>query len=336
MAGSDFQLVGPLFERIEAVTQTYVTDISSRIITEITPVVSVGLTVGFIAYGMLIMRGAVEMPVADFLQRCLRIGIIVSIAVAGGLYQSQIADAIMAAPDALAQAISGNAGGVSAANVIDASAQQGADYVSKAFEKAGVFKANGLVYAAIGSIAALALTAIVGVGAVFLIAAKVALAILVGLGPLFILGLLWQSTSRFFEQWMHQLLNYVLLIVLFSTVFMLLMDIYQDYMAQAAFDGVQNVSYTLIGMLLISIVSLGLLLQLPNIASGLAGGVGISYWYELRAIRSGARGAYAAGKAGAKMAAHGAAAVARGGVAAAQAGTKAVRAVAGYFRGRRS
>ncbi len=196
MAASDFQLVGPLFERIEAVTQTYVTDISSRIITEITPVVSVGLTVGFIAYGMLIMRGAVEMPVADFLQRCLRIGIIVSIAVAGGLYQSQIADAIMAAPDALAQAISGNAGGVSAANVIDASAQKGADYVSKAFEKAGVFKENGLVYAAIGSIAALALTAIVGVGAVFLIVAKVALAILVGLGPLFILGLLWQSESH--------------------------------------------------------------------------------------------------------------------------------------------
>src|SRR5690606_17866859 len=110
-------------------------------------------------------------------QRCLRIGIIVSIAVAGGLYQSQIADAIMAAPDALAQAISGNAGSVSAANVIDDSAKKGADYVSKAFEKASVFKENGLVYAAIGSIAALALTAIVGVGAVFLIAAKVALAI---------------------------------------------------------------------------------------------------------------------------------------------------------------
>lgn len=98
---------------------------------------SVGLTVGFITYGLLIIRGAVDMPVADFLGRCIRIGIIVSIAVAGGLYQSTIADAIISTPDALALAISGNAGGASAANVIDLAAEQGADYVSEAFSEAG-------------------------------------------------------------------------------------------------------------------------------------------------------------------------------------------------------
>ncbi|KAB2692453.1 hypothetical protein F9K79_22535 [Ochrobactrum sp. Kaboul] len=86
MATGDFKIVEPLFNQIDFLTRTFVTDISSRIIAEITPVVSVGLTVGFITYGLLIIRGAVDMPVADFLGRCIRIGIIVSIAVAGGLY----------------------------------------------------------------------------------------------------------------------------------------------------------------------------------------------------------------------------------------------------------
>lgn len=291
MAGN-FEIVAPLFQQVDNLTQTYVTDISSRILAEITPVVSVGVTLSFIAYGMLIIRGAVDMPVADFLQRCLRIGIIVSIALAGGIYQSQIADAIMATPDALAQAISGNAGGASAANIIDNAAAQGAEYVSKAFGEAGWFGSEGLTYAAIGIVASIALTAVVGVGAIFVIVAKVALAILAGLGPLFILALLWQPTARFFELWASQVLNYALTIVLFAVVFTLLMDIFGTYMAQADFDGTQSVGYTLIGMMVISVVSVGLLLQLPSIASGLASGVGISYWYEMRAIRGGAGAAY--------------------------------------------
>nr|WP_176025007.1 type IV secretion system protein [Brucella pseudintermedia] len=336
MAGN-FEIVAPLFQQVDNLTQTYVTDISSRILAEITPVVSVGVTLSFIAYGMLIIRGAVDMPVADFLQRCLRIGIIVSIALAGGIYQSQIADAIMATPDALAQAISGNAGGASAANIIDNAAAQGAEYVSKAFGEAGWFGSEGLTYAAIGIVASIALTAVVGVGAIFVIVAKVALAILAGLGPLFILALLWQPTARFFELWASQVLNYALTIVLFAVVFTLLMDIFGTYMAQADFDGTQSVGYTLIDMMVISVVSVGLLLQLPSIASGLASGVGISYWYEMRAIRGGAGAAYkhsgarAAVGYGKKQAGRAAGAVA-GAVTGGAAGV--ARAAVGYFRGR--
>ena len=336
---SNFQIVGPLFEHIDNITQSYVTDISSRILTEITPIISVGLTLSIIAYGMLVMRGSVDMPVADFLNRCLRIGIITSIALAGGIYQTQIAEAIMTTPDALAQSISGNTGGASAANIIDNAAAQGAEYVSKAFDEAGWLTSDGLTYTAIGIVSAIALTAVVGVGAVFLIVAKVALAILAGLGPLFILALLWQPTARFFELWMSQVLNYMLTIVLFAVVFALLMQIYGGYMEQADLDGVQNVGYTLIGMMVISVVSVGLLLQLPSIASGLASGIGISYWYELRAMRGGASSAYR----GARAATRGAAAASRAtanaarGVAQMATGTAGVtRAAVGYFRGRKA
>ncbi|KAB2692510.1 type IV secretion system protein, partial [Ochrobactrum sp. Kaboul] len=259
------------------------------------------------------------------------------------IYQSTIADAIISTPDALALAISGNAGGASAANVIDLAAEQGADYVSEAFSEAGFFGSEGLTYAAIGIVGALATAAVVGVGAVFVTVAKVALTILAGLGPLFILALLFQPTARFFEQWCAQVLNYALTIVLFAVVFTLLMDIFRGYMSGAHFDGTQSVGYTLIGMLVISVVSVGLLLQLPNIASGLAGGVGISYWYEMRAIRGGAGAAYRGGRAAARAAraAPGAArsaAVGATNMAKTAAGGAAgvARAAAGYFRGRKA
>src|SRR5690625_1050058 len=79
------------------------------------------------------------------------------------------------------------------------------------------------------------------------------------------------------------------------------MQLFGGYMAQADLDGVQSVGYRLLGMAIIAIVSVGILLQLPNIASGLAGGIGISYWYELRTMgrtaSGAARGARAAGRA---------------------------------------
>jgi len=110
-------------------------------------------------------------------------------------------------------------------------------------------------------------------------------------------------------------------------------------MEQADLDGVQNVGYTLIGMMVISVVSVGLLLQLPNIASGLASGIGISYWYELRAMRGGASSAYRGARAvtrGAMAAPRATANAARGVAQMATGATGVTRAAVGYFRGRKA
>jgi len=339
-----FELFTPLFNKIDQTTATYVTDISSRAIAAITPVVSVGLTVGFITYGWLIIRGAVEMPVAEFLNRCLRIGIIVSIAMAGGLYQGEIANAITTVPDELASALLGSpTQGASAASLVDESAQKGFDRASEAFEEAGFFSSDGLLYGLFGIIILLATGLLAAIGGAFLLLAKIALALLAGLGPLFILALIWQPTHRFFDQWAQQVLNYGLLIVLFAAVFGLLMNIFGSYMADLRFDGAQNVAYAIGGSVILSIVSVVLLLQLPSIASGLAGGVGLGYMWELRAMRSGAGAAMRGGRALARgvkaspravgSAATGAANMAK---TVATGGAGVARAAAGYFRGRKA
>ena len=75
-----FAVFKPLFDKIDTTTATFVHDIATRCVAEITPVVTVALILSFIAYGLLIMRGAVGMPVSEFLWKAFRIAIIVNIA----------------------------------------------------------------------------------------------------------------------------------------------------------------------------------------------------------------------------------------------------------------
>src|SRR5262245_54826219 len=131
-----FQIFTPLFNKIDLATSTFVTDISSRTIAEITPIITSGLTLVFILYGFLIIRGTVEMPVMDFLGRSVRVGIITSVALAGGLYQSHIADAIVNTPDELASAlIPGGTQEAGAATLIDQAAEKGLDVAGEAFDQ---------------------------------------------------------------------------------------------------------------------------------------------------------------------------------------------------------
>jgi type IV secretion system protein VirB6 len=288
-----FKVFAPLFNKIDAVTTTFVTDISSKAIAEITPIVTVGLTLMFIFYGLLIMRGAIEMPMMDFLGRSIKIALITGIALAGGLYQSHIAEVIIKTPDELASVlITGGTQGEGAAFLIDESAAKGFSVAGDAFEKSGFFTDTGVLYAVFGVIILFATGVLVAIGGAFILIAKVGLAILTGLGPFFIVALLFQSTQRFFEMWVSQVLNYVLLIIIFSAVFGLMMSIYSSYIVDVELDGIINVSYTLGGAIIMS-VAMGIVLwQLPAIATGLAGGASVSLAYpkRLRRGRSNRRG----------------------------------------------
>lgn len=283
-----FTLFEPLFAKIDTATSTFVSQMSAQAIATITPFVTLGLTLGFIAYAIAIIRGAIDMPVLDFLARSLRIGIIVSVALAGGLYQSQIADAIVELPNALAVALVSNpAEGSGAASIIDVSAGKGFDAAGRAFEQAGFFP-DGLLYGIFGIIIILATAVVVSIGGAFILLAKVALALLAGIGPIFIVTFLWQPLAKFFDMWIGQVLNYVILVVLFAALFGLMMDIYGGYVGDVKFESGVNVAYSLGGAIILSIAMVLVLMQLPGIAGALAGGVGLSYMHEMRALRGGA------------------------------------------------
>ena len=273
-----FTVCKSLFDKVDTTTDTFVNDIASRCVTEITPVVTVALTLSFISYGLLIMRGAVSMPVTEFLGKAFRIVIIVNIALAGGIYQSDIAGLIRTLPDDLATAlIIDPSQGASAASLVDEAAGAGFGCAGEAFNKAGMFSFEGITYCLIAIIVLFMTIILTGVGVAFLLMAKIALSILAGLGPLFIVALIFPATERFFTLWLGQVVNYVLLMVLYAAVFGLMMTMYKGYMAEMKMDGLTNVAGTVGGVGILSFSMLIILRQLPSIASSLAGGVALSF-----------------------------------------------------------
>lgn len=282
-----FQLFRQLSSEIDKITETYVTDISSRVITEMTPIVSIGLSIAFIIYGFLIVRGVIDMPVSDFLNRCIRISIIASIALIGGLYQTKISGLITELPNDLASSLIAESHEKNTiAALIDKTAEQGFNRAGEAFEECILLNTNGLLYGLFGTVVLLTTSALVAVGGTFILLTKIALALLAGLGPLFIAALLWQSTYRFFEQWVSQVMHYVFFIVLFAAVSSVLMSIFSNYMADLKFDGSQNISYALGGATILSIIFVMLLLKISTIASALAKGVTFKHMWRQGTTRS--------------------------------------------------
>lgn len=326
----NFHVFAQLFAVIDNATASFVTDVSSRAITTMMPVLTAGLTLSFIFYGLLVARGVVDQSLKDFFFKCLKIGIIVSIASAGGLYQSQIVGAIQNTPNELASALTTNSPqDSSVANALDTAASQGFSKAEDAWQKAGIFSESGIVFALVGVLVLAGTLAFTVVGGAFILLAKVALAILAALGPLFIFSLLFKSTEKFFEKWIEQCLNYGLTIVLVSMVFGFVLKIFTGYIEQVQFNGILNVAGTIGGCLVIVGVCLFILIQLPHLASSVAGGIAVGLWHELRVASGMASKSAGAAKAAGKGTVGAGKLAYSGGKAAAGGVSKAV----GRFRG---
>ncbi len=207
----DFKMFTQLFSHIDQATKTYVTDISSKAIITITPFVSIGLTIAFILYGWLVIRGAIDMPLSGLVNRCFRVSIITSIALTVGLYQNEIANLIIEMPHDLLKTLFNNQNdNKQLISLIDKVAERGFERASEAFEEAAFLDADGLLYGLFGILILLATSFLAAIGGAFILLAKIILVLLVGFGPLFIISLLWQPTYRFFEQWIGQILNYTI------------------------------------------------------------------------------------------------------------------------------
>lgn len=278
-----FRLFTPLFAELDRISTVFARDVSSRIIVAITPVLAAGLTVWFIVWGILVMRGAVEQPVREFLGKVIRTTLIVSVALGAGLYQRDIAEVIRTIPDDLAAAVAGGEANVrfgadalqtgsTQAALIDRAAGQGLLKAEDAFEKGGLMTQQGIAFYTFGVLMLLATVIMVGVGGALILVAKVMLALLAGLGPLFIAALLFDGTSRFFDRWVAMIATYGLVVVLFAAVFTFMLSIFANYMSGVALDGNMNVAYGIGGALILTIVSVAILAALHHLAVGLGGG----------------------------------------------------------------
>ncbi|WP_169926765.1 type IV secretion system protein [Massilia putida] len=104
----------------------------------------------------------------------------------------------------------------------------------------------------------------------YILLAKVALGILLAIGPLFIVAALFPASRDLFKNWTGQCLNYAFLVMLFSFAAQIEIAMVNSVIpADLSISAVMKVCLICAVMVFVS-------LNLPSLASSLAGGVGIS------------------------------------------------------------
>ncbi|MGY2492833.1 type IV secretion system protein, partial [Cupriavidus sp. CP313] len=149
-------------------------------------------------------------------------------------------------------------------------------YATRPFEANGIAEALKALGVAIPIVLVLILTGIpfLGISAAYAILAKFSLGLLLALGPLFIAAALFPATRKFFETWTAQCLNYAFLTALFAAAAAIEVQFATSILRkdEGYVMGIVD-AYVLGAMGLVFIV---VSLNLPGLASALAGGVGIS------------------------------------------------------------
>jgi type IV secretion system protein VirB6 len=250
---------------------TYIGDNTARLAATLEPAIVTLATVYVMVWGYLQLTGRIEEPMAAGLKRIVVLALVLGVSLHLWLYNAIIVDTFYSAPAQLAAAVVGGTGPVA---TIDAIWEQGGTVAGNLWNRGGgmtdvgYFLAGGVIYALVGLLC---------VYAMFLIAlSSIALAVLLALGPLFVTGLLFEPTRRFFSAWIAQLANYGLITVLTVMLAALLLQVVQSFAAQTAARGTAILTVDALNMVLIVVLVFLILQQVLPIASALSGGLALS------------------------------------------------------------
>lgn len=275
MSGVGFNFFSNIFRRIDAAISSFVSLINGNIVDYIIPAVSIGVSISLLWVGTMAVLGSINSPHSELLKRSLVYATITFIAGAGGLYQSQLVDLIMSLPEDLATSLLGGGDGASS-NVLDMAAGQGFTLAGEALNRFDIFAGSTWGWACLGFAIGAVTIIVVGIGGGFIMTAKVALGLLAALGPMFIYALLFEPLRNFFAAWLNNVVQYILLIVMFSAVFKFFMEIFTVYIRQVDLDNsALNLWYTTGGVILLGVFTKYMLGKLPQLASALSQGTHI-------------------------------------------------------------
>jgi type IV secretion system protein VirB6 len=278
-APADFHFYRDTFAQLNAALGTYIGDVAGNIIGSISGVAYSMLMIYVMLWGWSVLRGMISEPITDGATRIIKLAAIVGIALNLGRYNTYLSDFLWSTPDALANVVaSGYSDSTSNVQFLDGLMSQiydlGNAYWQKAGASGGIIPDIGLTVVAMAIwVAGISATAY---GAFLLALSKMALSIILGVGPIFVLLLIFEGTKRFFDAWIGQALNYVILVVLTAGAIKLIFTILASLLLVAgpiaqADPQIDNA----IPAILLCIIAALVMMQLPSISSALAGGVAI-------------------------------------------------------------
>lgn len=256
---------------------TFVTQTSTALSAGLAPIVATGLSIWAITYGLATMRQEVNEPIMGFVKYFLKVSIILGIALSSGVYQSEIVEGVYAMTNWLiSMVVPGSSGDIY--TVID-------QFDAKVSELGLVIIGHGFtllpwggwldLLAGLITLVGSAIMVLILIG--FSITATVATKFMLGIGPAFIASLCFPPIAKFFESWMSKVVNYMFLTMGLAVASSMALTIIGAYVNNfTSNQGTTNEIADAIGLVVAEGAILVLIWQMPNIASGLAGGAALS------------------------------------------------------------
>lgn len=289
-----FSKIGGIYE---TATASFVDGAASSIISTITPVVTTGVIIYFMITGYMVIAGRISEPIGDVLIKCFKIGLVATLCLSIGGITNYVVGGMNGIENMLISAVGGG-DNKSVYQMLDANVETALKTISSIDKELAkldfwqIGKAFSLLLTQI--IILLGAAVITIIGAALLMLAKVSLTIILALSPLFIAGLMFPITAKFFDSWFSQALNFILVgvIVIFVCSFaMNSFDIVINDIKLAIGSGATFPIQSLFILLALTFVNTFVLKQAPALAQGLAGGMasaGASLTGMLVAAKNGA------------------------------------------------
>jgi len=263
-----------------------VSTITSDIAASLQPAAVTFATMYVMLWGYLHLRGSIEEPIMDGAVRIIRLAAILGVALSLWEYNAVLVDFFVTTPNSLSSLI---LGGNQAINIVDTTWTNGGKVAESLITQGGLLNDKFDFY-----LAGFAVYLFVGFICVWMAylycLSLVAVGFLLAIGPLFILGLMFETTKRFFESWMAQLSNYALIIIIAAIAAKLLLNILAGYAANAQALGAAITIAEGVQLCLASAFILLIMRQVPTIAASLGSGVALGTFNTLSRLLKGAGG----------------------------------------------
>lgn len=261
-------------DAIDLILDTFVSEKSEALSSALAPLALTGVTIHLLFTARAILAGELREPVPDVTWRIARITFIIGLALSVGGYQSNVVELANELEQGMIKALSG---ATSIGMLVDDLSTPYADLGQQLWNRAITgFRPNfGLLLAAGGVAIIQAGLFIAGLGLYLL--AKIGLVLMLAVGPAYILCAIGASTQKYTESWLGQVLNFVVLKILIALSIQMLTDFTSTFAAHidADMDAI-NVIKAVIALFCCGGALFVVMLNLPQIASALAGGGTIS------------------------------------------------------------
>ncbi|NKL20229.1 type IV secretion system protein [Rhizobium leguminosarum] len=259
--------------------ENFISSGTSNIASWVSGPLTAALTLYVVLYGYLVLRGSVQDPILEFAFRAMKLAIIVMLVRNAAEYQTYVTNLFFESlPREISQAL--NSGTAPSASTFDSLLDKGQKCAYEIWSRAS-WPVD--IVTGIGGMMVIGASFIVAaIGYIVSLYARLALAIVLAIGPIFIALAMFQSTRRFTESWIGQLVNFVILQVLVVAIGSLLITCIDTTFT--AIESYTDVLMRPIALCAICLAALYVFYQLPGIASALAAG-GASLTYGFGAAR---------------------------------------------------